>query len=263
MKKTSYQAGAAHIAAIVAIVAILIGALVWVYWQNYSKDSQPTEQNQTMNDVKKNQSSETKVTYLDVCSGSERICYTYPSNWKLSQDTAPDALTEGESSKDEDTITSPSGEIVLTMQAGPSQVGGVCGGLDGIYSYTLENHTTKVQSLLDGKTSDVYAVKAIFMSKDKKYVPAVLLTATKELIKLGKHKPCSVGYADLLHKKSIQPALTKDNILVSVLFSSGEFLDVMARPSNKNSYPTYDAAKTVLSSEEYAQAYEILKSVNY
>lgn len=86
------QDGSAHVIIIVVLVLALMGALSWIFWQNFSKDkdTQPTSYKECV----KATNSKIQESYPEVCVTKEGKRFTNPSQKVSSKDLDQKLITE-------------------------------------------------------------------------------------------------------------------------------------------------------------------------
>jgi len=133
MHRSSRQQGSAHTVIIVVLVIALLAALGFVFWQNVIKKDSSEQTSQTGQSVAK-PDSQPVPTLLDASFNSAfgvATSFQYPSDWKLTRTlTGPIPIDENGSTptREELTVTSPSGEYVVTYRM--DSIGGVGGTCD-------------------------------------------------------------------------------------------------------------------------------------
>ncbi|MCX6728211.1 MAG: hypothetical protein NTV39_00360 [Candidatus Saccharibacteria bacterium] len=130
MNKQKSQLGFAHLIIVLILAAGLVGALGFIFWQNFIKKDSSTSLQKSSDDNKipvlKNAAEKTVAlseTVSEDVSG-EGLTVNYPATWKANSVTTlnPDQTTSNTKTK----ITSPSGDITVSLWADISGVGGTC-----------------------------------------------------------------------------------------------------------------------------------------
>jgi hypothetical protein len=130
VNKQETQSGFAHLIIVLILAAGLIGALGFIYWQNFIKKDDSSSQQKSSDDnnvpVNKKAVDETTVLSKKVSENvsGDGLTINYPAVWEATSTTTlnPDQTTSNTTIK----VTSPSGGITVTLWANISGVGGTC-----------------------------------------------------------------------------------------------------------------------------------------
>lgn len=242
------ESGSAHAIVIVALVLALIGALGWIFYQNFVMDGKNEESvTSPVSDVTKN-SAKTKE-----CLSIEKLCFDYPSDWSVEITTRPQG--EGVPMSDLVTIKNPVGQAVLSLDTGVSGVGGACdpATIDTTILNVIEVKKTAVTTEpRDGNdTGVVYAVKAIYHDDAKGYQPFMYLSSTRD--KIGEVKNCLPGLDALYSSRNVE------NSSVNFVNTSNK----IGSDSSSDYLQTKDEAAALLDSNDYRLGFQILSSARY
>lgn len=120
--RKNLQTGSAHLVVIIVLVVVLLGALGFVFWQNFLNnpvtkiDQHPTNDNAPS--ISQPTADDTELTQTASTSyGDTSLILKYPKSWEeTSGDTGPS------------TITSPDGKVYIEFTLVPPEgIGGTCG----------------------------------------------------------------------------------------------------------------------------------------
>ncbi len=262
MRKNLSQRGFTYEAVIITILVIaLIGALGYIFWQNFMNKNQTVDTQNPIVSKVDTPKVQTKTTCLD----EEKTCFDYPSDWTVSASVVQAAM--GLPAHDKASIKNPTGHQVLVVQSGINGVGGSCGGAPKTSITVVKSEPTKAtitvdDSMIDYENSTVNAVQAYYYDPAKGYAPFVYLSNGKDSDGPKTTKTC------LPEQSALYPDKNVENGLVSA--ASVDFFNAFtSRPVDTNSdyfsnyLQTAEQAKSDLSSGDLATAYGILRSIHY
>lgn len=132
MNKNKSQLGSIHLAITIVLLVALLGALGFVFYQNFvlSKTSNPTPAvaNSKTDDASKAVvSSEVALTEVASDTTGTGLSFKYPKTWTLSHETTPAGEVQG--AHDSNIITSTDGKTTVILNIDrPSGLGVPCGG---------------------------------------------------------------------------------------------------------------------------------------
>jgi hypothetical protein len=211
VNKQKSQAGFAHLIIVIVLAVGLVGALGFIYWQNFINKDNATSQQKSKDSADKvsdaNKTTEKIVVLSDSVSENvtgEGLTVNYPAAWKVNSTTSlnPDQTTSNTTIK----ITSPSGGITITLWANISGVGGTCGVEPGD-SYTITTLDTYNLNQYSGYT--LYSGKTLLKSGESSqrngFFSGVLQNTDK--VKVGE-SGCNVGMLAFQSSKGILNSLT-------------------------------------------------------
>lgn len=157
MDKHKSQSGFAHLMILVIILVLaLIGALGFVYWQNFIQEKDDSSITPTSSDTSNDTSNGTEVAveYKTYTTGIHNVSFQYPSNWTLGELSKP---WQGENDWNRSmNIKNDSGEVVAELVLGVSGLGGTCSG--------IAEEDLPAYSVIDSEPSSVKADKPVVMS---------------------------------------------------------------------------------------------------
>lgn len=226
VNKTS-QKGSAHVIIVVILVVALLGALGFVFWQNFiQKDTEtkPVTQSNTHKDVPK------QVTYKTYQTDKHPISFKYPDSWTVKNEKADDQYSF---SRSVDVVTS--ADDVVSFSVGGQGLGGTCGG----------NPPTR--STIDVTSTTLKTPKSTTLSytltpnPDGSYDATYGLTDT--YTEVGDQKAC-------------------DNTFY-YLFDSGNNIYMLMNFSGKKHFANLEDAKKFTKSDEYSAIKKMILTLTY
>lgn len=117
MKKYKSQSGFAHLAILtIAITVALVGALGYIYWQNFLQSKK-----QVVADSKNSSSVQILSKEISETASGENLTLNYPTSWTTTNTTLPDATQV------DINIVSPDNAVTVSMSTHMDGVGGTCG----------------------------------------------------------------------------------------------------------------------------------------
>jgi len=151
VNKKQSQAGSVHLIVTFVLVLALIGALGFVFYQNFvskTDKNQDQESSETTND----EDTKTATKYKTFSDGTYGISFQYPENWTLGNVIAQSDMPYWNRSMD---VNNENGETMATLVLGVSGLGGTCAGMDenDIPSYAV----------LDSEVSSIKAKSEVAM----------------------------------------------------------------------------------------------------
>jgi len=120
IKNPQTQQGSAHVVIIVILVVALIGALGFVFWQNFIKKDEVTQSTQSQTSTQQDVSPATK----EFKSQEHNITFSYPGDWSVVESVDSGNTSEWYASRV--SILNTQGKDVSYFSTG-GQIGGLCG----------------------------------------------------------------------------------------------------------------------------------------
>jgi hypothetical protein len=120
VKQSQRQTGSAHIVIIVILVLVILGALGFVYWQNFIRKDSVVE---PMKTPSSSQATTKSVTYKTYTTDVYNVSFQYPDDWTLSDPVKSDDVDDVSRSI---TVTTSEGDKVGFV-VGIRGIGGLCG----------------------------------------------------------------------------------------------------------------------------------------
>ena len=251
------QRGSIESIIIVVLVVALIGALGYIAYKNLGS-ADPKE---------RKVSSKETAKLVKHCAEAEKLCFDYPSDWKLDARQAEndnDGSTLAAKGGDIIVLTSPDGGVTLNLTSKVTGMGGACGGPEGpvsvVYSTAVGAVTNPAES--DYFVDTAHAVGVVYSVVDgdngdiQGYQPEVVLSAAKDFSSVHTYSVCSGRpMGNFLPGR----AVITDSEGQSY---KGELSFVSKDPSQKV-YKTLDEAKAVLETPNYQAMNKILLSAHY
>lgn len=223
------QNGSAHVVIIVVLVLALMGALGWVFWQNFSKDKDRV--GSTSQSEKKPSSEKTGVVKSKSLAMntifSDGLTLEYPDNWKMKhlepQGDVPAKV--GGTTSDRYIFTSPDDTVDLSVQQ--TSGGGLGGTCDPEEMPTLASFSYEGSEAWNTRAYADYTYK----ENQKVFVYQGLSDISKvKTLKAG-DSVCNVGYLYIVETDAkvgssdvvmLWTSLTKHDSNERVSFSSSE-----------------------------------------
>jgi len=225
IKNSSHQKGSAHVVIIVILVVALLGALGFVFWQNFmNKDSKEESVKQTTTQT----DSPKKVTYVTYQTDTHPISFSYPSTWKLENAQGSDEYLFSRTVD----VKTDDGNVV-TFMVGAQGLGGTCGGRLPTYSIT-----DVVSTSLKGAKPIVLSYMVV-TNNDGTYEARYGLTDTYTTI--GEGEICTLPY---------------------IFDPSIETYHLMGFSGTKK-FTSFDDAKKFVSSDEYNAIKKMMLTLKY
>jgi len=284
MRRTTY--GSAHVIIIVALAVALIAALGVLFWQNVI--NKKSAEAATYAECVKASGSKIQTTYPEICVTAggksftnpdqkvatsdkpvtksfcapiEKICFDYPENWSVKQDSVDvdnDSVAERISVNDE------TGHAWLSLQTGMSGLGGACGSDDdGSYAKILQTHTTAVkgsylvnEAAKNYVSDTVYAVSWIaYNGTAKSWSASMALSNSNATQNVGKVDSCDVMFNYLNGKNAAWSSSVSEPGAMEFRYNINS--------NTEEAYNTEAEAAAFLSSSNAKKAYAVLQSVSY
>ena len=213
----------------------------------------------------------------EVCATFEKLCLDVPENWQtdVKQGKYPavgSAMSEGKTADeladvDTVTITSPDGELTISLQTGISGVGGRCDIESAGKTYIIKDKPTSLLGYADSATNkqDRAHALAIIISSDgqTKFSPAVILTTSSDLIGKSEEHYCASVFADLLDDRNINLSNNSSFVNRGLLSLSTTSRYSESATISPLSFSSLDEAKRALDSQNFQEALEIIASAHY
>jgi hypothetical protein len=261
MKTEHKQSGSAHVVIVVVLVVALLGALGFIFYQNFIAKKDASDSVATQPDSVTQATSEvtttTAVSKKEYCTAIEKLCFNYPEDWSVSATQEIGTLDPTTPTMDQVQIKNKAGETYLYMTTGISGIGGTCDPSENVDVTILETHTTGIQgdflsSGMESVTSSTaYAVEHVERTEktSSQYTVGMHILNSNDVIKPGTVNWCSIGYGMFRGK-------TQDG---DVKFATSGF----GIESTTRTFSSYDDAVKFLNSDDAKTAYDILVSAHY
>ena len=265
MVANARQNGSTEAVLIVILVLALLSALGWIFWQNFM---QPANTNNTASAPQPSASSSVAAKNIEHCLSGAKLCFDYPSSWKIEKTTESYPAEGSQDWKDNGNkstydfegvkIMSNDQTAKLHLETGIGQLGGTCDPQASGQLSVIDSEDTAIKTKnMQGQDATVRAVSVI-LQKDGKYGVGVFLTNQNNIQKGKDISACETGYADLIEQKF--GAIDGFN---NMRFSSMQMLDGSVKIYDNSSLSSVDEAKKALKSPHYLEAFEVLQSVKY
>ena len=241
MRKRLYQQGSAHVVIIILLVLALLGALGFVFYQNFIlKPAQPQAER-----VEREPSSKLKTAQF----AYENTIYAldYPDGWSKT----PIDPTNGQHGV---AFADPSGEIEARIDVSDGGLGGMCDTNDGRKVRYYNVHPTANTKLTD---ETLYLVETMFDYLEGGYGYKIGLSPEgAETHSSVGDSHCTVGYVGVASRVVLDPstnAVIKPTVITQIEFPK--------LPDAKDAKVTsMDIIKNLMKTEDYKAAVKILES---
>lgn len=234
-KSQKSQAGSHLVILTVIITLAFVGALGFIYWQNFlqpkdkvnSSSSSAEVVDESVDSIALDKSITETVT-------GEDLTLNYPGTWVVSSNNAllnPDQ----ETSNQKTILTSPDGNVKVTFWTGVDGIGGTCvidevGEINKVKTYSLPNYSGyKLYEVISGASSTGYAYSSLVLNASDQITPGSTV--------------CNIGLGFFESKNS------KTNQL-NIKFS------------DSNAYTSSDEINTAMDTDSYKTAVEIVQSLH-
>ena len=202
---------------------------------------------------------ETKLA--SYCTKAEKLCFDYPSDWKV--ETVVVDTAEPGASFDKLKISSPDGAMVLQLQTGISGLGGTCPEEVQTSVYVLDS--TPIAGLTGYKTDyrqdQAVVSRTVYKVEEEKFVAALYVTAAPDYAKSGTIQACGIGFSQFLDGKNSVVSSDYDSAGAMSIGYTG--IDFYSGESQATIYSSVDSAKAAYKTDTYVQAAAILSSLRY
>jgi hypothetical protein len=278
-----HQSGSTHVVIIVALAVVLVGALGFLFWQNFINKPPVTENISTYAECAKAEGSVIQESYPETCvtkggqrftnttqaasiaplknycSPVEKLCFDYPNDWTVKSEVV-DGDTDGVAERI--VVSDQTGKSWLRLQTGMGGLGGMCSNEDKSYSNILKTHTTKVtgsylvnQVAKDYMVDTAYALSWItYSGTNKNWTIDMELNNSKTAQAVGKVDPCDIGLG-VINGKNAKASGSTTAGAVAFKYYTGKDADT--------TYSTEAAATAALATPEATKAYTIVESARY
>lgn len=169
MKKKQSQLGSAHLITIIILVVALLGALGYIYWQNFMQSKTSTSNNTTTTVTSATVALDKSIN--ENVTGSN-LTLNYPSDWSVSSVTGLNPSQQTSNTKM--FITSPDDNIKVTFWAGVDGIGGTCGDpadstITNLATYPIANYSgyTLYESTISFSSGGYSAVAEVLKNDSK------------------------------------------------------------------------------------------------
>lgn len=256
MNKNKSQSGSLHLIIVIVLTVALLGALGFIFWQNFiSKSSlissdnsnvQTKESDDTATDSAKKSK---EIEYKTYTTSKYNMSFQYPSDWTLSvKDTSTDDPVYGFHYSLNVDIANSDGDKVATFRTGLNGLGGTCGGA------TLPRY-----SVLDAEKTGLKAVTLNKSGVDTLVVPTVsYLMVEYDDDTYGVHYGLTEQYVELADGQGCMFYFTVDpdiDGLYTIAFGN-DFIKGIK-------FSSLYQAKEYMKSDEYAQIKKMILSLKY
>lgn len=279
---TNKQSGSVHAVVMVFLVVALIGAVGFIFWQNFisnpNNNSSGQNNSQSQNQDEKQPVDDETQDIVDAnleeyCGEKEKVCFDYPEEWTVSKD-----VPKGYSVADRVKLTSPDESVIVVFESGLGATGICCGqmpegpltviakqklpdfgtiaknpylkGSQTNVAYMSEIVTTQVEAKYSNP-SDPSTLKSVI----KGYAPVALLHTAAKLAKVHTYQAINGGtelQERIVGKYKDQNGMTSFT-LTATPQANGKL----------KTYKTLDDAKSALVSDYFEEAKQILLSARY
>lgn len=261
-QKIQQQTGSAHVVIVVILVIALVGALGFIFYQNFIAKKASTTTSQTSNTTQQsaNNTNTTKaVAKKEYCTELEKICFSYPEDWSVTARTAMGTLSSTTPTMDQVQIANKSGEVYLYISTGISGIGGSCSPAETQENTILGTHTTNItgsylqRELPQNFGTTAYAITYVGPTQlgSSMYEAGMYIMAEKAVTNPGKVNACYMNY-NMFASKS-------DN--GSVRFGTTGF--ATTGETKQRTFSSYDEAVAFLNTDDAKTAFDILVSAYY
>lgn len=266
------------IVAVVIIAVVVIGLLGWVFWQNFNTSSGSSVKTfdecvaapgsrvletypeqciatngQTFTGPTK---AGDKVKSHEYCASVEKLCFNYRDDWKITAKAASLDQPEG-ATGDLVTVTSPDGDVVLTLETGIGGIGGTCP--DEFATNVTVLEATPIEGMTGYK--DEFSINTLQVARiayqvmGEKFGTGVYVTDEAEYSTPGTIYRCGAGFSMFVDGKNAR--------LGSDTEEAGAFRFGMSSSSEGPRYASLKDATDAFSSDTYKQAVTLLASLHY
>lgn len=247
MNKRTSQSGFAHLVIVLVLALALVGALGFIFWQNFinkNSNSKTDDSSVVANKKDTNSTPTKKIEYKTFTTDKYNISFQYPSTWSVEATSGGDASFYVKNAS----IKNASGESVAEFDVG-MQLGGTC---DVNSRYTiLEAESTKYVGRSYSNTGAISTA------------PVALSYSVIESGggAYGVHYGLSETYINQGESGTVCPNtfyyVFHPNIEGVYGISFGNSVELTKQ------FSSLDAAKQYLKSDEYAQVKKMILSLNY
>jgi len=279
----STQQGSALLVIIIVVVVVLLGALGFVFWNNFLSKGTSTVAVASFEDCKKQSGSIMLETYPEqckttdgktftgpsdqvttppvelktYCAEGERLCFDYPATWAVTKNDQNDIGAPAGYTGDNFSVTDSVSGLALHLRSGMGGIGGACDESIEVPVYVLDS--TEIPKLTGFKTSyslDTLRVARVVYpwSDTNSFVAALYVT----------------GNADYTTKQTINRCgifMSSINIGRYAVAGEGEgpgaFEFALTGSTTEKRYTTVDEATKAFDTDGYKEAASILASLRY
>lgn len=260
------QRGDVTVVVTVLIAVVLLAAVGWVAYSKFYKSSDDSKTTESKT------ASQDNVSSKELCAPHEKLCLSYPSNWKANVTEAEypgrdSAMAQGMRDDqfvktDKVVIESPTSAIQVSMITGVTGIGGTCSAADeGIAHLVEKKETALTGNDTEGGlvTTTTYAVKLVRTNKDKtKFWPVIALSNSSTLLNDNDPSACAAQYLGLISGRNITQIGGGHG---SVELTTGRSLNDST--NDQKSYASMAEAEAFLKTAEAVQAFDIVASAKY
>lgn len=228
MYYTKKQTGSAHAVIIIVLVVALLGALGWIFWQNFVSKDDATENTNETTVIGTDKTEAITKTYSNT---DKNVSFDYPSNWTVSEMTMEDQLMV--------TVKDTNGNAVAYLGTN-LQVGGA------------------------GDASDYSTLASSKATANDGYVCATYIASYPENsrffygLSTNKNVCGSVNNGSVTLPETAQFIETDNDLLGTISFGNQSPMDGAESSVNDEA-----AAKAFVASDEYAQIQTMIASLKY
>lgn len=232
IRTSSKQTGSAHIVIIVIIVVAILGALGFVFWQNFiAKDNKTTPAQVQKTAQNKKEGSAKEITYKTYQTDKHPVAFKYPDTWAIENIRADDQYIF---SRAVDVRTDK--DVKVSFSVGGQGVGGACSPEFALKSTTIDVVPTAFQTPKP-TTLSFTVTPSPSGGYDAKFGLTDYFTELKEV------RTCSNTFY--------------------YLFSSGSETYMLIGFYGTKHFTSLDGAKKFIASDEYAAIKKMILSLSY
>lgn len=291
MKKNTLSAGFGHIVIVIVLVIVvaLLGALSWVFFQNFvGKDSQSNVASiSNFDECKSDPGSTIQESYPErcvtadgraftnpdttayedstYCTQAEKLCFDVPTGWTVSQVEREEDDTDP-SNTDMLSVISPDSSMLLHLTTGIDGLGGTCDPNDTPYTVVKSIPTALTGYETNEFFMETAHVVQLVSNNINNYVSSLYLSVTKSLENAGDSlNTCNLMFSNVIPGKYSHPFDdTSDQAgNGSFTFFASQSPYGSGLSGDDPEFSTKSEAAAIFDTDVYKQATNILSSVRY
>lgn len=279
------QRGSAHLAIIIIVVVLVVGALGFVFWNNFlSKGTSSTAAVTSFEECKKQSGSITLETYPEqcqttdgktfvgpsdqqlttppielkmYCAEGEQLCFDYPATWAVTKDDQAGVEQPAGYTGDMLTVKDSSSGISLHLRSGMGGIGGACDESIEVPVYVLDS--TEIPKLTGFKTDysldTLRVARVIYPWNDTNtYVAALYVTGDVDYTKKQTINRCGIFMSSINIGRHARAGEGE---------GPGAFEFALSGNTTEKRYATVEDATKAFETDGYKEAASILTSLRY